>query len=421
VRPLKFIHCADLHLGTPFKGVSELNPDIGDLLYQSTYASFDKIVALSIEENVDCVLIAGDIYDSEDKSLKAQLQFRNSLSQLSESGISTFIAYGNHDPLDGWSATLKWPEGVFVCPGDEVAAFPLMKNDEIIAMIYGISFAKRDIKENLSLKFTKSDVVLPKIGLLHANVGTNTGHEAYSPCSIEDLAGINMDYWALGHVHKYDILRAENPAIVYSGCSQSRNPREIGPKGCCLVTLESGEEPQIKFISTDLVRYVSEYLDISTCVSWDDLIEAINKKCDEITDNSDGRNIILRLSLKGKTTLHSQLRHMESLSEMLGNIREQLVIKEPWIWLDKLSLDTANVYNLDSIRKENYFISDVVSIFDELANPQSKDWQELHKKFQPLFEKWQGHSYLEEVSIETLSSLAGSAREQILDQLLKET
>jgi hypothetical protein len=153
MKPLRFIHCADLHLGTPFKGISELNPDLGGLLYQSTYLSFDNIVTLAIKENVDCVLIAGDVCDSEDKSLQAQLRFRKGLSRLSDAGIHTLIAYGNHDPLNGWSATLKWPEGVFAFPGDKVECIPLQEHDETIAMVYGISFAKRDIKENLSLRF----------------------------------------------------------------------------------------------------------------------------------------------------------------------------------------------------------------------------------------------------------------------------
>ena len=151
MRPVRFIHCADLHLGTPFKGISELNPDLGDLLYQSTYLSFDNIVTLAIKESVDCVLIAGDVYDSEDKSLQAQLRFRNGLSRLSEAEIPTLIAYGNHDPLNGWSATLKWPKGVFTFPGDKVECIPLQKNAETIAMVYGISFAKRDIKERQHL------------------------------------------------------------------------------------------------------------------------------------------------------------------------------------------------------------------------------------------------------------------------------
>lgn len=420
MRPIRFIHCADLHLGTPFVGISELNQDIGDLLYQSTYMSFDNIVSLAIKEKVDCVLIAGDVYDSEYKSLQAQLRFKSGLSQLSDAGIRTLIAYGNHDPLNGWSATLKWPEGVFAFSGDKVECVPLQERDETLAVVYGISFAKRDITENLSLRFTPTDEGIPRIGLLHANVGTNTGHDPYAPCSSEDLASTGIDYWALGHVHQGRILRPANPAIAYPGCSQSRSPREMGSKGCYLVALEYGSDPVIEFVSTDMVRYASDSIDISTCLSLDEVMEFIAKKCTEVSEKSDGRSLIMRLSLRGRTGLHSQLQRANSISDMLGNIREQLVTREPWIWLDRIGLDTASTYDVDALRQGNDFIADIVSVFDELENPESQDWQELREIFKTLFNKWQGHSYLEELPHETLIGLAGRAKEQILDMLLKD-
>lgn len=421
MRSIRFIHCADLHLGTPFVGISELNPDLGDLLYQSTYMSFDNIVSLAIKEKVDCVLIAGDVYDSEDKSLQAQLRFRNGLSQLSDAGIRTLVAYGNHDPLNGWSATLKWPERVSAFSGDEVESVPLQDQGETLAVVYGISFTKRDTKENLALRFAPNVEGIPRIGLLHANVGTNTGHEPYAPCSIEDLASTRMDYWALGHVHQSCILRPANPAIAYPGCSQSRSPRETGSKGCYIVTLEFGSDPVIEFVPTDVIRYISDSIDISTCLSLDEVLESIAKKCTEMSEKSDGRSLIIRLSLRGRTNLHSQLQRANSIPDMLDNIREQLVTREPWIWLDGLSLDTAGTYDLDTLRQGNDFIADIVSVFDDLENPKSQNWQELQEVFQTLFDKWQGHSYLEELKHETLINLADGAREQILDMLLKET
>ncbi|MFC1953903.1 exonuclease SbcCD subunit D, partial [Chloroflexota bacterium] len=207
VRPFTFIHCADLHLGTPFRGLSELNPDLGEELYKSTYAAFDNIVQLAITEKVDCVLIAGDVYDSEDKSLKAQLKFRDNLARLSEEGIHTYIAHGNHDPLSGWAAKLDLPERVFVFPGDKVESIAFQEGDETIATISGISFPKRDIHENLSLQFTPEKEKVPHVGILHTNVGASTGHEPYAPCNTEDLGKSGMDYWALGHVHQGRILR----------------------------------------------------------------------------------------------------------------------------------------------------------------------------------------------------------------------
>jgi exonuclease SbcD len=421
MRPIKFIHCADLHLGTPFKGISELNPQLSDTLRQSTYTSFDNIIALALKERVDCVLIAGDIYDSEDRSLRAQLCFRDGVSRLSDAGIRTLIAYGNHDPLNGWSATLKWPEGTVAFPGDKVECIPLEDQNEKIAMIYGISFAKRDVKDNLSLRFDPAHERIPQIGLLHANVGINTGHEPYAPCSVDDLCSNRIDYWALGHVHQGTVIRSANPAIVYPGCSQSRSPHEPGSKGCYLVTLESGVDPVIKFVATDVVRYAFCSVDISPCSSLDDVADSVVKKCEEVLAASDGRNLIVRLSLNGKTTLHPQLQRANSTSDLLGNARDQLADREPWIWLDQLNLDTAGTYDLDLLRQGKDFTADVISVFDEVGKPESLFRKELYERFQPLFSKWQGRGYLEQPTQDELLALTIEAREQLLDLLTKET
>ncbi|MCJ7653866.1 MAG: DNA repair exonuclease [Dehalococcoidia bacterium] len=418
MKPVRFIHCADLHIDTPFKGISEKHPELKELLHQSTYQSFNNIVDLSIKERVDCIVIAGDIYDSEDKSLQAQLRFRNNLNRLSEAGIPTFIAYGNHDPLNGWSATLKWPKDVFVFPGDRVESFSLTKNAETIALVYGISFAKQDVTENLALRFPRVEKRLPTTGVLHTNIGTNTGHKNYAPCSIEDLSKSGIDYWALGHIHKHSILSSSKPAVVYSGCSQGTNPSEIGPRGCCLVTLESGNDPVVVFVATDTVRYKSDSLDISNCQDVDEVISSIANKCQKIANDMEIRHSIVRLALTGRTDLHKELLRGNRISEIKEEVRAYFTGNHPWIWLEKLILSTAGTYNLDSLRQANAFIADIISIFDELESAKSQNLAELREVLKPLFTKWQGSDYLKELTDEELLELANEARGQMLDELI---
>jgi len=418
MKPVRFIHCADLHIDSPFKGISEIHPDLGESLYQSPYQSFNNIVDLAIREKVDCVLISGDIYDSADKSLRAQLKFRDGLNRLSNKGIPTFIVCGNHDPLNGWSATLEWPEDVFMFPGDRVECVPLQKNGEVIAQIYGISFAKRDIYENLALKFARVDENVPCIGLLHTNIGTNTGHIPYSPCTVEDLSTRGMDYWALGHIHVHTILKTSNPAIVYPGCSQSRHPREIGEKGCCLVTLESGTDPDIQFIPTDIIRHKSDVMDIANCITIDDVISSIENKCEEIATNMGERHAIIRVSLIGRADLHTELHKGNIVGDILERVREDVEGRIPLIWLERLILSTAGTYDLETLRCGNDFIADIVSIYDELEDAESESWQEIQRTLAILFSNWQGKNYIEEFSKDKLLELAREARGLTLDKLI---
>jgi len=69
---VRFIHAADLHLDSPFKGIKSLPAFIWEAIYQSTFQALTRLVDLAIKEQVDFICLAGDIYDGEDRSVKAQ-------------------------------------------------------------------------------------------------------------------------------------------------------------------------------------------------------------------------------------------------------------------------------------------------------------------------------------------------------------
>ena len=419
MKNIKFIHCADLHIDRPVVRISSMNEALGGLLRQSTFESFSKIIELAIKESVDCVLISGDIYDSADKSLQAQLRFRNGLQQLSNEGIPTYIVHGNHDPLNSWSAKLEWPKDVYIFPGDKVECKPLTKNGQVIANIYGISFLNRDIFDNLALRFEAKKEHIHRIGMLHTNIGTNTGHEPYAPCTIQDLSASRMDYWALGHIHAHNILKTNDPAIIYPGCSQSTNPGETGEKGCCLVTLEDGADPDIKFIPTDTVRYVKDMIDISNCTSLDDIISSIREKCEQVAVEMNNRHVVIRLSIYGMNDLDSELRRGNCIDEIVEHVREYFTGKTPWIWLEKLTLRTTGTYDLATLRQSNDFIADIISIYDELENTKSEYWASIHDKLNVLFSTWPGQKYLDELSDSELLELAYEARDWTVETFLR--
>ena len=104
---LRFVHAADLHLDSPFRGIrSEAPPHVADALHRATFEAYENIIGLCLRERVNALLVAGDIYDGADRSLRAQLRFVDGLNRLDAAGIRSFICHGNHDPLDGWEARL---------------------------------------------------------------------------------------------------------------------------------------------------------------------------------------------------------------------------------------------------------------------------------------------------------------------------
>ena len=85
---LRFVHAADLHLDSPFTGLRAIAPDeVRSALRSATFDVYDRIVELCIEERVDALLVAGDVYDGADRSLRAQLKFVDGLRRLDAAGI----------------------------------------------------------------------------------------------------------------------------------------------------------------------------------------------------------------------------------------------------------------------------------------------------------------------------------------------
>ena len=413
----RFIHCSDLHLDTPFVGISSIHPSLAERLRQATESAFSNIVELAIEKQVDAVLIAGDVYNDLDKSLQAQLKFRDYLKKLFEAGIPSFIVHGNHDPLDSWSASLEWPLGVKIFSGNQVEQVPVLRDGNIIAQIYGISYPKKEVTENLALLFNREQSSGFAVGLLHANVGNNPNHGASSPCKVEDLVTSKMDYWALGHIHKRQILRDMEPGVVYCGNPQARSFKEQGEKGCYLVTLDENLPPKLEFFPSDSVRFHTEQIDISKCAHLDDLLTLIQAQCDEKYSQIGERDLFMRFNLEGSTALNSELRKGGTLEDLTEKIIDYYKNLKPGIWIE-LKLDTRGTYDLNLLRQRNDFVSDVVSLYDELES--GKDLSQLRETLEPLFHNWKGQKNLETLTDSDLLELLRTARDITLEQLLNE-
>ena len=408
----RFIHCSDLHIDSPFKGLASQVPALNERLRESTFQSFHKIVKLAVEERVDAVLIAGDIFDGDDRSLQAQLKFRRGLLELSEKNIPSFIVHGNHDPSNSWSRKLDWPEGTTIFSDNEVESFPITRHGNTLAWIYGISYPRKEVNENLAIKFKKNKKKGFAIGLLHANVGKQAGHDNYSPCSLQDLVSSDFDYWALGHIHKFKILRENSPSIVYSGNTQSRHFKETGPKGCCLVTLNSDAPPNIQFVVTEAVSYISTYVDVSDTSSINEVLLAIQSKVEEFEKESLTREgLVARLILTGRTSLHNELQSSGASKALVEEVNTLFEGHSPWILVD-LSIQTAGTYDIKTLKDGKDFVADLLSLCDENEQLQSK----IQEAIKPVFESWAGRKYLEDSNIQSISL---KSRDLALDQLVE--
>ncbi len=414
----RFIHCSDLHIDSPFKGLKSNDPQMAQRLRLATSKAFSNIVEIAIREQVDAVLIAGDVFDGEDKSLQAQLRFRDALVRLSQENIPSFIAVGNHDPLNSWSRSWSLPDKVTLFHADSVQRVPVRKAGREIAAIYGISFPKKDVSENLALQFQKQDDSGLAIGLLHTNVGGNADHDNYAPCSVDDLVKAGMDYWALGHIHLRQVLRESDPAIVYCGNSQARHFKEAAPKGCCLVTLKPGVAPDIEFVAADVVRLRREVVDVSGTETFDLLRDALQELCSRFQDEAEERDLVLELTLRGRTPLHAELQYDHALEDLASYLQELQGGSGPEFYL-QLKDETQGLHDLDRLRQGNDFTADVIALYDEKL--QSVTEENMFALLGDLAEQREIQSQLKEMDLETLRRVLTQARDHTLDFLLTDS
>ena len=417
---IRFVHCADLHLDTPFRGLSEVAPDVGKALNQATFQAWDNIVNRAIDKGVDFVVVAGDVYDSTDRSLRAQLKFQSGLKRLSENGIRSLVAFGNHDPLSGWSSTLEWPDLSHRFGGKDVDVCQITRDGAVVATVHGISYPKEAVTEDLARRFQPPESSVPSIAVLHANVGGDTAHLPYAPTTVEELSSKGFTYWALGHVHTHPVLKLDEPAIVYPGCSQSRQPNETGPKGCCVVTLSDGRPPDIRFVPIDAVRFHQGTVDVSRCASIDSVRQSIVQECRAAADKAEGRPLVVRLSLSGRTSLHRQLARSGDLAQLGEDLREELLALAPWVWLERMSLHTRGSYDITVQRQRQDFVGDLVSVFDSLLAEGSDELQRLQTEIESDLSSWGGKRYLEPPSPAEVRGLAERAMQQTLDRVVEE-
>lgn len=362
----RFLHAADLHLDTPFEGVQALRPGLRETLQDASLKAFSRLVDLAIEKEVAFVLFAGDIYDGEDRGLRAQRAFLRGLRRLSEAGIRSFIVHGNHDPAGGnWSAIPTWPEGVHAFGSDGVEAVPVERDGKRVATIYGQSFRTRAERANLARKFRRGPEPGLHVGLLHANAGGQQGHDPYAPCSLDDLRDAGMDYWALGHVHTRQILFSGEQWAVYPGNLQGRSfkPSEQGEKGAKLITVENNRITEATFCPLAPVVFDTVEVDVEGVESELEVLDRLHEAAALHGERRGCEGLLLRAALVGQTPLHRKLLRLEE-EEVLDDLNDESSSASPWVVWERLEVRTRPEADREQLAEQNDLLGEVLRMLD---------------------------------------------------------
>ncbi|MEE4607315.1 MAG: DNA repair exonuclease [Desulfobacteraceae bacterium] len=300
---IKFLHAADLHLDSPLKGLENYEGAPVQQVRQATRRALEHLVEVAVSEPVDFVLIAGDLFDGDWRDYNTGLFFVSQAGRLNAAGIPLFIVAGNHDAAGRMTRSLPYPrkDSVFSSSRPETRILEPLK-----VAIHGQSFPVAATMDNLARSYPEPLPGFFNIGLLHTSLTGRQGHEPYAPCTLADLHSRGYDYWALGHVHQFEIV-SRQPAVVFPGCTQGRHIRETGPKGGVLVTAAEGEAPAIMHVPLDVIRWESLSVDLSGAVVFDEVLERFTDAVEPVVEKHDGLPVIVRVVFVGRTGVHGRL------------------------------------------------------------------------------------------------------------------
>ncbi|WP_171016700.1 metallophosphoesterase family protein [Pseudalkalibacillus caeni] len=406
---LTFIHTADLHLDSPFKGLHSLPSSIYERMKESTFHSLHNIVSLAVEKKVDFVLIAGDLFHSEERSLRAQIKLHNELIRLKDHHIDCFIIHGNHDPLDGYWVNLEWPENVHIF-GEETSFKPYYKNGKLMAHLYGFSYPTKRVTDNRTQEYVKKEGPDFHIGMLHGNVQGASDHEAYAPFKVEQLLEKQFDYWALGHIHKRQVLTSE-PPILYPGNIQGLSKKETGEKGCYLVELEK-KRTRLTFQNTAEIIWKKVEVPIDGLTSFSELYSC----CEEVIEGirSDHYGVMATLMFTGSGTMDDFLQNDQEIEDLIVSLRDGEERKKDFIWIAEWKVETNPDWDREELKHSELFAGDIVRLSEQYED------KDIDEALNPLFHHRRARHFISKLSTSEKQELIRDAEKLLLNSLLKE-
>lgn len=381
---VKFLHTADFHLGSSFRGLRALSETWARRLLSAIADSFNKVIDIAIDQEVDFVVIAGDVFDGTQTSYADYLCFQNGLERLHEEGIDAYISCGNHDPLSSWQKDFsQLPANTILFPSDKPGFFVFEKNGHALVTLCGRSYATKnwpaeeDISEGISRTQAQEATGIETpfaIGVIHSGFTLDRG---YSPTDPAKLMRADMDYWALGHIHEPYKYPSEDPSIVFPGCIQGRDINEQDEKGVFVVTLEEGKKRTFSFFPTAGVVWKRLEVDIKECATVSEVGSRIVQMMVNAASASGCEEVCARVTLTGVGDLKRTL----SCPGVIEDLRKNINDTYPLFYCDAIVDKSHMPLDRNALKKEGLF----PAVFMEAARNQKQAPELAHRAIQEEF------------------------------------
>jgi len=330
----RFIHAADIHLDSPLRSLALRDPDLAELIGNATRRALVRIIDLCLDEQVDALLIAGDLYDGDQTSMKTARFLADQLRRLHEAGIQVFIIRGNHDALSRITKELVLPETVKVF-GARAEAIAIDRTPgHFPVAIHGLSFTQVHAPESLLGKYRPPVEGAVNIGIMHTSLAGSPRHDLYAPCSVKDLQAAGFRYWGLGHIHTRSMTEGAC-SIVMPGMPQGRDINEAGVKSVTLVTIDDDRSFHVEERATSIAQFERVSVDATGITDWRDLIAAVTHALETERSKASSEHLVARLQVTGISPLAWRIRRDVDLLKTQADERASMTGS---CWVEKLEI-----------------------------------------------------------------------------------
>jgi len=370
---LELLYTGDLHLGRHPSRI----PDDLDGPELSPKAVWLSTVQEAIDQDVDTVVIAGDIVDQENRYFEAYGAFEDGIAQLDEAGIPVVVVAGNHDfdALPEMVDNLDSDTLQFLGREGQWERWTLEQDGEPVAHFDGWSFSAEHVYESPLEEYDLPETDdAPQIGVLHADLDSRGSR--YAPVLSSELRDTPADAWLLGHIHSPGIQIDSRPLALYSGSPQPLDPGEQQAHGPWTITIPKNGEVRAEQILLASVRYDQVSVDVSGVEDpqEDPQRKSTSRNFDQGTFDPNStrdrwNSVWLRVHLTGRTDAHSALvdRH-RSMERDLG-FRERSVS----VRIESIDVDTRPAIDLEDLAEGDNAAAYLADLLLEIENGDTRE------------------------------------------------
>ena len=328
-RPLRLVHASDLHLERPAHGVAEVPDTLREMFLESPYLAAEQVFETVLAEDADMLILAGDVMDPQTAGARAMVFLTEQFERLAQRDVQVYWAGGRVDPPQRIADAFCLPDNVHLFPAGRVEEFLHERDGEPIARVMGMSRKARS-------KVTAADFRPDPTGLF--SIGVAYGHVGQA---VLDQQRVNC--LALGGRHARFMSGSAGGEAHYSGTPQGRCPAEAGPHGCSVLRVDEEGEIHSRFVTTDVMRWVSERIVVDEDTDRDDFEQLLDERMQALIEGSPDLDLLVSWTVAGAGPLRSQLRRGALASELTDALRQKYGDASPAAWSVSLVAEPMEV------------------------------------------------------------------------------